>query len=102
MDRYVSSLHKNTLAYNLCIHLEKCKTHEEVIETVGRILDNFEENRPEFLPCNTGPIAQRVVEEVKNVATWSEENVGSVDEDDYEIFYKVGEYQLERILKKFR
>ena len=102
MDRYISSLHKNTLTYNLCFHLKKCKTHEEIVETVGRILDNFEEKRPEFLPCNIEPVAQRVVDEIKNVAMRSEENVGSVDEDDYEAFYKVGEYQLERILKKFR
>ena len=102
MDRYVSSLHKNTLAYNLCVHLKRCKTHEEVVETVGRILDSFEEKRPEFLPCNSEPVAQRVVEEIKNVAMQSEENVGNVDEDDYETFYKVGEYQLETILNKFR
>lgn len=101
MDRYVSSLHKNTLAYNLCVHLERCKTHEEVVKTVGRILNNFEEDRPEFLLCNTDSVAQRVVDEIKKVSTCSKENVGCVDEDDYETFYKVGEYQLERILKKF-
>ena len=102
MDRYVSFLHKNILAYNLCFHLKKCKTHEEIVETVGRILNSFEEKRPEFLPCNIEPVAQKVVDEIKNVAMQSEENVGSVDEDDYETFYKVGEYQLERILKNFR
>ena len=65
MDRYVSSLHKNTLAYNLCFHLEKCKTQEEVIKTVSRILDNFEEKRPEFLSCNTEAVAQKDTEEIK-------------------------------------
>lgn len=39
---YISALHKNTLAYNLSIHLEKLDNKEDIYKTVITILTNFE------------------------------------------------------------
>lgn len=41
-DRYISELHKNTLYYNIIVHLEGCKNDEERKNMIKKILDNFE------------------------------------------------------------
>lgn len=44
-ENYRSKLPKEVLIYNLIYHLEKCKSKEEIAETVRRIIENSEEEK---------------------------------------------------------